>query len=339
MNRKILQILTVGGRRIDTLEDLAAVFNAEEFILKRNPISSWLRKHHQNILEKIGECKEDADWLKKLANILGCDEKYQSPPTPAPAPIEKPDSPLPAAGEPPTASAPVEAKTFKQEELFEFLKQEIDNIRVTGRLASTVYEIITADFPGDKRDLICKCLGFLESPETERENFEQALASLGFDDKGFAKQFFGYDYDEISNDAKAERILEKYTKYLFLPEAFIPYLPQLWKYKISYFALSARSKYLYLERSNDDDEIFRYPNILKKCCLLCKWFVIHRKLEVNEFGTCISYQGSSGFCRACRVYGYVCKPYREAVDPECDTFQYELWGELKTKIKEISSKY
>ena len=77
MKKKMITTLELNGRRIETKDDLKDVFDANGFIERRAKISDWLKDHCSKDHKKLSSIESDDEWIKKLADILGCQEKYK----------------------------------------------------------------------------------------------------------------------------------------------------------------------------------------------------------------------------------------------------------------------
>lgn len=340
--KPLLSYLEINGRKIETTDDLKAVFDVATFIPRRKKITTWLKNNCPGISKKLSSCEGDDDaWVKSLARFLGCTISPKQPTSP-PVPPEcqdkkKTDKPVaPQAKQIPKVSSQKELHTA-------LVEQDCDEILVVGYLAEQITKLLSRSIDSLGKEIIRKCDAYLESPETEEESLKQVLASLGLTGSSLNdKAYFGIFYEDLGDGAKAERILSK-TLGLHSDNSDDYWLSRSYLKLLDFEVTSSkvvRGKEVISLARIADGSIKRYANILKKCCLTCDKSVIQREIEVNDLGTCIAYRGQ-GFCRHCNgrpdpnhslYYAYKGRNNKTCSD-------YEIWSDLKHRIKEVESKY
>lgn len=341
--KKLITCLELNGQRIETDDDLKAVFDVEYFISKRKAISNWLKNNCPKFEKKIPSSAEtDDEWIRELAKVLGCPEKYQEYISAQKEPDRKETASSMSTDEPkditPSPSSPktTQVKVSSASELREVLEQGCDEIQAIGYFSECVYELLGKDIDSSEKELIRKCEAYLNSPETEEDSLKDVMASLGLNGSSENDEdFFGIIYyRRISNYIRAEIILTTLVGLMRRGDYFGRidddkydlarcYL-KLLDFDIKSFTKRGKSRNLLLTKKADNSTK-RYANIFKKCCLTCNRLVIQRDIEVNDLGTCIAYTGT-GMCD-------IPTGYCGATSGPC--YYYEIWSKLDWKIKEM----
>ena len=336
--KTLITCLELNGQRIETDDDLKAVFDVEYFISKRKAISNWLKNNCPKFEKKIPSSAEtDDEWIRDLAKVLGCPEKYQEYITAQKEPDRKESASSMSTDEtkditpPPSSPKTTPVKVSSASGLREVLQQDCDEICVTGYLADCVCDLIK-NLNSSRIEFIRKCEAYLNSPETEEESLKEVMFSLGLNGSSQNdKEYFGIlDYDKINNMERAERILIRESGASAATYSDYEYDLSRCALHLLDFDISSRAnrqgKTVIVLSKRADNTIQRYANIFKKCCLTCNRLVIQRNIEVNDLGTCIAYTGNgmcdapAGYCGA--TSGQSC-------------LYYEIWSTLDWKIKEM----
>ena len=204
MKKKMITDLELFGRKIKTKDDLKDVFDVEGFIERRAKITSWLNEKYPKKNKKLSSIESDEEWIKELADILGCPEKYQEYITARKEP-DKEESASPVSTDepkditpPPSSPKTTPVKVSSASGLREVLQQGCDEICVTGYLADCVCDLIK-NLDSSRIEFIRKCEAYLNSPETEEESLKEVMFSLGLNGSSRNDEaYFGIlDYNKI----------------------------------------------------------------------------------------------------------------------------------------------